>query len=240
MLKLSIKDIRIYWFTYVVNFLFWTIMAPAAIQNPDIYMMLPIGFGLLIIIIPLGNDIRDGRDILYASLPIKRRSIIAARYLSSFFLAAAASIWLIILGLAIERFLPGLSGKISDTLSFESILILAFIITLIICIYLPFVLKFGFGAVISGGIAITALAIAGFWLGSSCLISLNKGVPGIETGGNGSLLDSLSGIGIFRNLSKIMEYYGRGISIFIIILVMIIAIIISISISIKIFRGKEL
>ena len=240
MLKLSIKDIRIYWFTYVVNFLFWTIMAPAAIQNPDIYMMLPIGFGLLIIIIPLGNDIRDGRDILYASLPIKRRSIIAARYLSSFFLAAAASIWLIILGLAIERFLPGLSGKISDSLSFESILILAFIITLIICIYLPFVLKFGFGAVISGGIAITALAIAGFWLGSSYLISLNKGVPGIETGGNSSLLDSLSGIGIFRNLSKIMEYYGRGISIFIIILVMIIAIIISISISIKIFRGKEL
>jgi len=54
-------------------------MAPAAIQSPDIYMMLPIGFGLLIIMIPLGNDVRDGRDVLFASLPIKRNKIVAAK-----------------------------------------------------------------------------------------------------------------------------------------------------------------
>ena len=72
MFRLSIKDIRIYWFTFLVNFMFWTIMAPASMQSPDIYMMIPIGFGLLIIMIPLGNDIRDGRDMLFVSLPIKR------------------------------------------------------------------------------------------------------------------------------------------------------------------------
>ena len=240
MLRLSMKDIRIYWFTFLINFIFWSIIATAAIQNPDIYLLLPIGFGLLVIMIPLGNDIRDGRDILYASLPIKRSSIVAAKYISSFFLAAAAFIWLILLGLVLERYLPGLSGEISGSLSFESILILLLMITLIICIYLPLALRFGFGAVISGGIAITALIMAGFWLGSSYLISLNACVPGIKTGENVNLMDDLSGTDLFRNLAEIMEYHGRGISITLIILVIIISLIISIMISIKMFNKKEL
>jgi ABC-type transport system involved in multi-copper enzyme maturation permease subunit len=240
MLKLSIKDIRIYWLTFFINFVFWTIMAPAAIQSPDIYMMLPIGFGLLIIIIPLGNDVRDGRDILYASLPIKRSKIVLARYLSSFFMAVAAFAWLIVLGLLIERYLPAFGGNISGILSLESLIILFLMITLIICIYLPFVIRFGFAAVISGGIAITAIIMAGFWWGSTYLISRNAGVLGIETGGNDNLLNSISGLDILHNLTKIIGYYGRGISIAIIILVMIIAIIISILISLEIFKKKEL
>jgi ABC-type transport system involved in multi-copper enzyme maturation permease subunit len=240
MLKLSIKDIRIYWLTFLINFVFWTVMAPAAIQSPDVYMMLPIGFGLLIIIIPLGNDVRDGRDILYASLPIKRSKIVMARYLSSFVLAAAAFAWLIILGLLIERYMPVFGGNISGILSFESLIMLFLLITLIICIYLPFVLRFGFIAVISGGLAITATIMAGFWWGSSYLISRNAGALGIEAGRYDNLLNSLSGLDLLQNLTKIMGYYGRGVSITVIILVMIIAIIISILISLKIFKEKEL
>jgi hypothetical protein len=240
MLKLSIKDIRIYWFTFLINLVFWSIMAIAAIQYPDVFLLLPVGFGLLIIMIPLGNDIRDGRDKLYASLPIKRSSILVAKYFSSFFLAAVSFIWIILLGLILEKYLPGLSGGISGSLSLESMLFLAFMITLIICIYLPFVLRFGFGALISGSLTITILVMAGFWLGSSYLISLNSEVPGIKTGGNNNLWSTLSGIDLFRNLAKIMEYHGRGISITIIILIMIIALMISIMISIKIFNKKEL
>ena len=107
MLKLSIKDIRIYWFTFLVNFVFWTIMAPASIQNPDIYLMLPIGLALLIIMIPLGNDMRDGRDILFASLPIRRPRIVMARYLSSFFLTVLAFVWIILLGIDNRKIPPG-------------------------------------------------------------------------------------------------------------------------------------
>lgn len=240
MLKLSIKDIRIYWLTFLINFVFWTIMAPAAIQSPDIYMMLPIGFGLLIIIIPLGNDVRDGRDILYASLPIKRSKIVLARYLSSFFLAAAAFAWLIIIGLSIERYMPAFGGgKISGSLSFESIIILFLLITLIICIYLPLVLKFGFSAIISGGIAVTAIIMASFWWGSSYLISRNTQVFDMNSGEDINAINSLLSSNLFHNLTKIMEYYGRGISITIIILVMLIVIIISILISLKIFKEKE-
>ena len=240
MLRLSIKDIKIYWFTFIVNFVFWTIMAPAALQDPDIYLMLPIGFGLLIIMIPLGNDIRDGRDILYASLPIRRYKIVAARYLSAVFLTVTAFIWLILLGLVLERYFPDLSGDLSGALSVESILIIVLIINLIICIYLPIIFRFGFSAVISGGIAITGIIIAGFLGASSLIISYNPQVPGVDALQGRSIMDIIASGSIFQYLSQIIRYHGRGLIITLMILAISATLAISIAISINIFRRKEL
>lgn len=240
MLKLSIKDLRIYWFTFLINFAFWTIMAPSAIENPDIYLMLPIGFGLLINMIPLGNDMRDGKDILYASLPINRSKIVMARYLSSFFMTAVAFLWIILLGLLLERYLPGLSGRLWKRLSPESIVILVLLITLIICIYLPFVYKFGFNALITGGVAITAIVMAGFWLGASYLISSNSELLGIKSQESANAFNALRSSTLFHYLSEIMEHYGRIISLALIILFIIAVIAVSLSISINIFNRKEL
>jgi hypothetical protein len=240
MLRLSIKDIKIYWFTFIVNFVFWTIMAPAALQDPDIYLMLPIGFGLLIIMIPLGNDIRDGRDILYASLPIRRYKIVAARYLSSVFLTVAAFLWLTLLGLVLERYFPDLSGDLSGVISVESILIIVSIINLIICIYLPIIFRFGFGAVISGGIAITGIIIAGFLGASSLIISYNPQVPGIDALQGRSIMDIMASGSIFQYLGQIIRYHGRGLIITLMVLAIAATLAVSISVSISIFRRKEL
>jgi len=239
MIKLSVKDIRIYWFTFLINFVFWTVMAPAAIQNSDIYLMLPIGFGLLITMIPLGNDMRDGRDILYASLPIKRNRIVMARYLSSFFLAAAAFMWIILLGLVIERYLPGLGGELLDRLSIESMAVLALITTLIISIYLPLVYRFGFSAVITGGIAVITLVMGGFWLVSSYLISSNSGLLDIQMPAGSNIFKTLIDNSLFYNLDKIMDYYGRGISLTLIFLVIAAAITLSMVVSIRLFSRRE-
>jgi ABC-type transport system involved in multi-copper enzyme maturation permease subunit len=240
MLKLSIKDIRIYWFAFLINLVFWTVIAPAALQNPDIYLMLPIGFSLLIIMIPLGNDMRDGRDILYASLPISRYKIVIARYLSSFLLTVIAFVWLILLGLLMERYLPDLAGDLSGTLSFDIILIPLLIISLILSIYLPIVFRFGFGAVISGGIAIIAIVISGFWTAASYLITINDTLPGIRLQEGTGMFNILSENNLFSYLNTIIRHYGRGLIITLIFLVMIAALAISISISIKIFSRKEL
>ncbi len=239
MLKLSIKDIRIYWFAFLVNFVFWTTIAPASIQNSDIYLMLPIGFGLLINMIPLGNDMRDGKDILCASLPIKRRKIVIARYLSSFILAAVAFTWIIIFGLIIENY-PGLGGELLERLSLESIALLVLIITLIICIYLPFVYRFGFGAVISGGVAVTGLVVGGFWMVSKYLISSNSELLGIQVSAVDPVFDAFKSNNLFNYLGKILNYYGKSISLGLMLMMIIAAIAISVSISIRIFSRKEL
>jgi hypothetical protein len=203
-------------------------------------MMLPIGFGLLIIMIPLGNDIRDGRDILYVSLPIRRYKIVIARYLSSAFLTVVAFVWLILLGLVLERYMPDLSGDLSGVLSLESILIIAMIINLIICIYLPIIIKFGFGAVISGGIAVTGIVIAGFLGASSLIMSYNSQVPGIKAVQGRSIIDIMASGSIFHYLSQIIRYHGRGLIITLMILAIAATFAISIAISVSIFRRKEL
>lgn len=240
MLRLSIKDLRIYWVTFAVNFVFWTLIAPASLQNPDIYLMMPIGFAILINMIPLGNDIRDGKDLLYASLPVKRQKIVLARYLSSFILTILAFIWLLLLGLVFERYLPGLKGSISGQLSADSIIIMFLLITLIICIYLPLVYKFGFGAVITGGIAVTAAVIAGFWAVASFLISSNSGMLGLEGQQSINVFNIMINNNLFRFLSQIINNFGRAVSLIVIFLIIAAAIVISISISIRIFSRKEL
>jgi len=240
MLRLSIKDIRIYWFTYFINFAFWTIMAPAAIQSPDIYMMLPIGFGLLIIMIPLGNDVRDGRDVLFASLPIKRNKIVAAKYLSSIFLITASFLWLLLLGLALEKLLPGLAGGLTGALSVESVLIIFFITILIVCIYLPIVFKFGFGAVISGGIAIIGIVMSGFLAAVLFIISLNPQVSDAGSIQAKNLLDVIDSGSLFSHLGSIIRYHGRTLIMTLILLAMAAVLAVSIYISVSIFRRKEL
>ena len=240
MLKLSIKDIRIYWFTFLINFVFWTIIAPASIQNYDIYLLLPIGFGLLITMIPLGNDMKEGKDILYASLPLKRNKIVIARYISSFVLISVAFAWIIIFGLVIENYLPGLGGELLERLSLESIALLVFIITLIISIYLPFVFKFGFSAVITGGLAVTGLVMVGFWMVSKYLISSNSELLGIPVSAVDPVFDAFKSNNLFNYLGKILNYYGKSISLGLILMMIIAAIAISVIISIRIFNRKEL
>jgi hypothetical protein len=163
-----------------------------------------------------------------------------ARYLSSFFLTIMAFMWIILLGLVMERYLPGLGGQILERLSLESLLILTLIITLIICIYLPFVYKFGFGAVISGGVAVTGIVLGGFWICASFLISSNSGFLGIQAGEGNIALNALRSNSLFYYLGEIINHYGRGMTLSLIFLVIAAAIAISISISIKIFSRKEL
>ena len=140
----------------------------------------------------------------------------------------------------IERYLPGLSGGLSERLSFESILVLVLIITIVICIYLPFVYRFGFGAVITGGIAVTAIVIGGFWIASSYLISLNTGLPGLESQEGSNVFNALINNNLFFQLNGIIRHYGSAMISVLILIAIAAAITVSMIISIKIFSRKEL
>ena len=110
----------------------------------------------------------------------------------------------------IERYLPGLSGGLSERLSFENILILVLIITIVICIYLPFVYRFGFSAVITGGVAVTAIVIGGFWIASSYLISSNTGLPGLEAQEGSNVFNALINNNLFYSLKQDNQALRQG------------------------------
>jgi hypothetical protein len=127
-----------------------------------------------------------------------------------------------------------------DRLSPESLFILALLMILIICIYLPFVYRFGFGAVISGGIAVTGIILGGFWISASFLISANSGLLGIQAVEGNNVLDALKSNNLFYYLNEIINHYGRWLILSIIFLVIAAAISVSMAISIRIFNRKEL
>jgi hypothetical protein len=113
------------------------------------------------------------------------------------------------------------------------------LITLIICIYLPLVYRFGFGAVITGGIAATAAVIGGFWATTSYLISSNSEMLGLAGQQSVNVFNIMIHNNLFRFLNQIISHYGRGISLGLIFLGIAAAVAISISISIRIFNRKE-
>lgn len=85
MFKLSLKDLKINKTAFLINPAFWAILGLAWLSlNTDLYLMLPVFFGLFIVMIPMSTELRDNIDILYNSLPISRRAIVISKYISSF------------------------------------------------------------------------------------------------------------------------------------------------------------
>jgi len=119
-------------------------------------------------------------------------------------------------------------------------LIIFFITILIVCIYLPIVFKFGFGAVISGGIAIIGIVMSGFLAAVLFIISLNPQVSDAGSIQAKNLLDVIDSGSLFSHLGSIIRYHGRTLIMTLILLAMAAVLAVSIYISVSIFRRKEL
>jgi len=242
MFRLSLKDIKINKIAFLINLAFWTILGPAWLSlNIDLYLMLPVFFGLFIVMIPMSTELRDNIDILYNSLPISKRTIIISRYISSLAMIILIYAWTLFLGLLMDKYLPILQVELAEKISAGTILLIILPVVLIVSIYIPVVLRFGFTVFITAGIIIFTGIFSGFIAGISYMISTSSGVTGYQGPGG---LEGI--IGMIRNndlvyyLGKAIEGYGTWVPVVIILFVIALAIFLSINISISIYRRKEL
>ena len=242
MFRLSLKDLKINKIAFLINLAFWAILGPAWLSlNTDLYLMLPMFFGLFVVMIPMSTELRDNIDILYNSLPISRKTIVISRYISSFVMMTLIYAWIILIGFLLDRYLPVIQVELMEKISAGAILLLILPLVLIISIYIPIVLRFGFTVFITAGIIIFIGVFSGFITGISYIISASSTMTGYQgPGGMAGIIEIIKSNDLVYYLGKAIEGYGTLIPVVIILFAMILAVFVSINISTSIYRRKEL
>jgi hypothetical protein len=242
MFKLSLKDLKINKIAFLTNLAFWAILGPAWLSlNTDLYLMLPMFFGLFVVMIPMSTELRDNIDILYNSLPISRRTIVISRYISSFVMMTLIYAWIILIGFLLDRYLPVIQVELMEKISAGAILLLILPLVLIISIYIPIVLRFGFTVFITAGIIIFIGVFSGFISGISYIISASSTMTGYQGPGSmAGIIEIIKSNDMVYYLGKSIEGYGTWTPVVIILFAMILAVFVSINISTSIYRRKEL
>ena len=242
MFRLSLKDLKINKIAFLANIAFWTILGPAWLSlNTDLYLILPVFFGLFVVMIPMSTELRDNIDILYNSLPISRKSIVISRYISSFIMIFIIYAWIIIIGFLMDKYLPVLQVGLMEKVSAGAIMLVILPLVLIISIYIPIVLRFGFTVFLTAGIIIFISVFSGFIAAVSYIISANSNVTGYQgSRGLTGIFEMIRNNDLIYYIGRTIEGYGTWIPLVIILSIMIIAVFISINISKTIYRRREL
>jgi ABC-2 type transport system permease protein len=242
MFRLSLKDIKINKIAFLINLAFWTILGPAWLSlNTDLYLMLPVFFGLFVVMIPMSTELRDNIDILYNSLPIRKRTIIVSRYISSLVMIIFIYAWVILIGFLMDKYLSLIQVDLMEIISMGSILLIILPVVLIVSIYIPIVLRFGFTVFITAGIIISVGVFSGFIAGISYIISASSSVTGYQgPGGMAGITGMIRNNDLIHYLSRAIEGYGTWIPVAIILFIIVLAVFVSINISLSIYRRKEL
>lgn len=242
MLRLSLKDLKINKAAFLINMAFWTILGPGWITlNLDIYLIMPVICTLFVVIIPMSAELRDNMDILYNSLPIKRKTIIISRYISSLAMIILIYAWMLLIGFLMDEYLSVIKVDLIEKISAGTILLILLPVFLLICIYIPIVLRFGFSVLISSGIIVFIGVFSGFFTGISYIISANGPLVGyLGPDKMAGMIGIIMSNNLFYYISVIIKAYGTGIPVAIILSIISLAVYLSINISISIYKRKEL
>jgi ABC-2 type transport system permease protein len=191
--------------------------------------------------IPVSIDINSNTEILYASLPIKRRTIIISRYISSIILVLITFVWAFLLAFLLNRYLAGSETNFMQRISFGGIFLFFSVTVLIISVIIPVIIKMGFMLLLTAGTFISAVIVYGFIMGVVYVISLNNSLIQLINPDNSEVLF----ISIFKNKNliygagQIMNHYGNIISIPVVTAILALVVFVSIKISAGLFCRKE-
>ncbi len=239
MFTLSLKDLKIEKIPLLLNTAFWAILSPTLLPISMGLFFLIITFGSLITgIIPLSTEIRNQTEILYVSLPIKRRTIVLSKYISSLVFALATFTFSVLWAAILDKYLPGLNINLSGSIFSIGLLPFLLIAVIIISIVIPIVIRFGFITSIIMSIFIIIMVTFGFILGTAYLVLPDRSL--VNPGTIGTLLPQFFKIeNLIQLIEQIMSHYGNTIPILITIAAIIPIIFLSIKISVKLFYRKE-
>jgi len=121
------------------------IMYGATAYQYNLFTMVSILFTIGIPFIFIALDSLYKADIEYSSLPVKRSTIVYARYVSSSLSVIAGLILTIIIGFVFKQFFTAADKGFELLMTIRGLISFILIVTLPISYLLPFIFKFGFG-----------------------------------------------------------------------------------------------
>ncbi len=238
---------------FLLNLAIWLVFAAWIFMVAPLNMFLLIGT-LYAVIIAISPMVAQGSmspaimgveykaDILYASLPNKRPTIVLARYFTSLLIMLVMVVLNLSYGSLLSRLMPASQVDLASILSLGGLFCLIFLAVLAVGILLPFIYRFGLmGIMIAlvAGVAFTTLGVA--------MTALLRNPAFKENSIGRSMRSVLSGL--FSRMEGsglpglLQETIGRiGIPLFIILtsLIMVVLLFVSFKISVYIFNKKEL
>ena len=181
-------------------------------------------------------------DILYASLPNKRSTIVFARYFTSLVIMLAMVALILSYGLLLNRLMPASPIDFAPIVSIEGVFSLVFLAVLAICIFLPFLYRFGLMGImiaLAAGVVFLTLGVAMTALLKNSAFKdslIGRAVRSVLSG----VFSQMEGSGLPSVLGETISNLGVPLSLVLINLIMIVLFFISFKISLYIFNKKEL
>ncbi len=238
---------------FLLNLAIW--LAFAGFVSPtgslNIFLLIGILYGAIIAVSPMlaqGSmspaimGVEYKADILYASLPNKRSTIVLARYFTSLVIMLAMVVLILSYGLLLGGLMPASQVDLSPMLSLGGVFYLVFLGVLAVCLLLPFIYRWGLM-----GIMIALVAGVAFGVVAMAMTTLLRN-PAFKDSLIGRTMKSVLS-GMFSQTEGsgmpglLQEAIGRvGMPLFIILtsLIMIVLLFVSFKISVHIFNRKEL
>jgi ABC-2 type transport system permease protein len=188
MLNLIIKDVVLQKRTILIGFIYVAVMA-LAFSNGGAAMFTASTFAVAYLLIqtPCAHDDKSRAEAMLLSLPIRRNTIVAAKYASVLLWALIAVFEYVVLYYAV--LLSGLPFRMPPV-SADNALSLAAAITVFVSIFYPIFFKFGYmktryvniilfaGLFASGSILVYVLGGEGGWQGGKDFAAAIAGQPG--------------------------------------------------------------
>ncbi len=253
MFRLTKSDFIINKKVFLLNLAIWLVFAAWIFRAAPLNMFLLIGtlYAAIIAVSPMiaqGSmspaimGVEYKADILYASLPNKRSTIVLARYFTSLLIMLVMVVLTLSYGLLLGKLMPASQVDPASILSLGGLFYLIFLAVLAVGILLPFIYRFGLM-----GIMIALVAGVGLMILGVAMTALLRNPAFKESLVGRSMRSVLSGL--FSRMEGsglpglLQETIGRiGMPLFIILtsLIMVVLLFVSFKISVHIFNRKEL
>jgi hypothetical protein len=237
MLKLCAKD-------FVVSRWLWLLVLAADIvylrspSPPDLtFMISGVGLVLACVFITLFLDDRYKTEVFYASLPLKRSTIAAARYISAGFLAIVSAAWTFIYGYFLNSVVKPRFIRIDlqSLFSVEGIAGYLFFTAFLTALFFPFYFKLGLG------FGVLIFAVVCLALGSLFLVFQFLATDALHLTGPLSMPEFLKdpGLGILRAIGGIKDSLGVPLFIGGVLVLMAGMLLFSIRLSVRFYEKRE-
>lgn len=143
MLRLCLRDV-------IVNKYIWLVTLPFYLVYGAIFFRTNVGFLLIHVLFSLGLVIgmlaveeMNGTDRLFCSLPLKRATIVAARYLSSFLIGLFVLALFLLYGSFLDSTMNGAALDFGPVKARSAAVSYLIFLTLAFSLYFPFYFRFG-------------------------------------------------------------------------------------------------
>lgn len=169
-------------------------------------------------------------DTLHCSLPVRRSTVVHARYFSSFIMVTVGLILTLIFGAVFHNLLPKAGEDFQTLMTLQGILGFLLLVVLFLSFLLPFIFRFELFKGLVVAVSTVIIIVAILW-GVECLISIKQGYEILK-------VPAFKGvIGIIRGWLNVL---GTAIVNILMVCLMAVTVLISVKLSARFYTRRDL